>query len=233
MTTLRFTFDGRDLAGAPDSSLAAALTACGTRVYRHTNSGAPRGIFCGMGVCQDCLVTVDGQPNQRACMTPLRDGMQVQTQTPRPDLTAPPVQSRTAQRLSPAVLVVGGGAGGLNAAIAARKAGADVILLDERKNPGGQYFKQRASAGLPPLDPQQEAGRKLVQAALSAGVDILTQAEVWGAFDGPEIMAADPTQVHAIRPGAVIVATGAYERPAMIPGWTLPGVMTVGAAQTL
>jgi aerobic-type carbon monoxide dehydrogenase small subunit (CoxS/CutS family) len=48
-------------------------------VLRHTaRRGAPRGIFCGMGVCFDCLVTVDDRPNVRACITPVRDGMRVE-----------------------------------------------------------------------------------------------------------------------------------------------------------
>jgi len=49
----------------------------------HALDGAHRGAggyFCGMGVCQDCLVTVDGLPNVRACMTPVRDGLRVETQ---------------------------------------------------------------------------------------------------------------------------------------------------------
>ncbi|MBY6146914.1 (2Fe-2S)-binding protein [Mameliella alba] len=229
--TLRFTFDGQDITCPDDSSLAAALTAAGHRAFRETEQDARRGIFCGMGVCQDCLVTVDGRPNQRACMTPAREGMSVETQSARPSLTPPAPRDLTPRRLTPTVLVIGGGAGGLSAAIAARDSGAEVVLLDERKVPGGQYYKQAAQGD--PLDDQQAEGRALVQAARDAGVTLIAQAEVWGAFDGPEIMATAPDAVYAIAPQKLIVATGAYERPAMIPGWTLPGVMTVGAAQTL
>lgn len=56
----------------------AALLAGGYRVLRKTvKTGQPRGIFCGMGVCYDCLVTIDGVPNQRACMTMVKDGMEI------------------------------------------------------------------------------------------------------------------------------------------------------------
>jgi D-hydroxyproline dehydrogenase subunit gamma len=56
----------------------AALLAAGYRVLRKTlKTGQPRGIFCGMGVCYDCLVTIDGLPNQRACMTQVKDGMEI------------------------------------------------------------------------------------------------------------------------------------------------------------
>ncbi len=73
--------DGHRLAAYEGESVAAALVASGRRFTRWTaRTGEPRGYFCGMGVCQDCLVTVDGLPNVRACMTPVRDGLRVETQ---------------------------------------------------------------------------------------------------------------------------------------------------------
>ncbi len=73
--------DGQQLAAYVGESIAAALVASGRRFTRWTaRTGEPRGYFCGMGVCQDCLVTVDGLPNVRACVTPVRDGLRVETQ---------------------------------------------------------------------------------------------------------------------------------------------------------
>jgi NADPH-dependent 2,4-dienoyl-CoA reductase/sulfur reductase-like enzyme len=230
---LSFEFNGTPLDARSGQSLAAALTEAGERHFRDTDAGGARGIFCGMGVCQDCLVTIDGTPNQRACMTPVTPGMVVTRQAARPPLTAPPASPKQATKLTPEVLIIGGGAAGLEAGIAARAAGTKVLLLDERKVSGGQYFKQSALPDATPLDPQQADGAALVAKARQAGVEIQSGVEVWGAFDGPVIMASSATDVFAITPGKLIVATGAYERPAMIPGWTLPGVMTAGAAQTL
>jgi predicted molibdopterin-dependent oxidoreductase YjgC len=70
--------DGRLVPAESGQTIAAALIAAGIAVFRYTPTGAPRGIFCGMGVCFDCLVTVDGLVEQRACMTPVRPGMRVQ-----------------------------------------------------------------------------------------------------------------------------------------------------------
>lgn len=226
-------FDGKPVRVRDGQSVAAALTESGQRRFRVTVKGAERGMFCGMGVCQDCLVNVDGVPNQRACMTPAREGMRVLTQ-----VALAPLVEKTAQapsrgrKISPDVLVIGGGAGGLNAAIAAARSGASVVVLDERKVPGGQYFKQTAGSA-PGLDSQQHEGAELVAAAISSGVEILTQVEVWGAFDGLLFMAEHAGGALIARPRTAIIATGAYERPRMVPGWTLPGVMTTGAAQTL
>ena len=78
---LFFALDGAEVAAYEGESIAAALLASGRRFTRTTErTGEPRGYFCGMGVCQDCLVTVDGSPNVRACMTPVRHGMRVETQ---------------------------------------------------------------------------------------------------------------------------------------------------------
>ena len=60
-------------------TVAAAVLAAGRRAFRHTVSGEPRGIFCGIGLCYDCLVTVEGVGNVRACITPVREGMKVIT----------------------------------------------------------------------------------------------------------------------------------------------------------
>ena len=73
--------DGTDVPAHEGETIAAALLAAGRRFTRWTaRTGEPRGYFCGMGVCQDCLVTVDGRPNVRACVTPARDGMRIESQ---------------------------------------------------------------------------------------------------------------------------------------------------------
>lgn len=64
-------------------TIAAALMAAGRRVLRYTLGGAPRGIFCGMGTCFECLVTVDGFAEQRACMTQVRPNMRIHLLTAR------------------------------------------------------------------------------------------------------------------------------------------------------
>ena len=67
--------------GCEGEPIAAALKAAGVMVHRHTlKNDAPRGIFCAIGRCTDCVMIVDGQPNVRTCVTPLHAGMKVQTQ---------------------------------------------------------------------------------------------------------------------------------------------------------
>ncbi len=76
-----FTFDGKTLYGYPGEPIAAALKANGVEVHRYTaKRHQPRGIFCAIGRCTDCVMIVDGVANVRTCVTPLQQGMQVQTQ---------------------------------------------------------------------------------------------------------------------------------------------------------
>ncbi len=79
---LTVTVDGEAVLAYPGETVATALLAAGRRTFRHTDHAAPRGLFCGMGVCFDCLVTVDGQPDVRACMTTVQPGMVVETGGP-------------------------------------------------------------------------------------------------------------------------------------------------------
>ncbi|MEV8147707.1 (2Fe-2S)-binding protein [Arthrobacter sp. NPDC080073] len=80
---VRVRFDGRPLEAAPGQSVGAALTAQGITAWRATRKGEkPRGLFCGIGVCFDCLLRVDGAANQRACLVEVREGMEIEGSCP-------------------------------------------------------------------------------------------------------------------------------------------------------
>ncbi len=76
-----FTVDGQKVEAFPGETVAAALLAGGAKALRQTaKRGQPRSLYCGMGICWECLVMVDGAPSQRACMTEAKPGMRVETQ---------------------------------------------------------------------------------------------------------------------------------------------------------
>ncbi|WP_046866767.1 FAD-dependent oxidoreductase [Microvirga massiliensis] len=239
-------FEGRPLAAIDGESVAAALFAHGEVALCRGKDGVAHGVFCGMGVCHDCLVTIDGRASQRACMTKVREGMRVTRQSAGclvlssdlTDLVEVPGSSPTERRVD--VAIVGAGPGGLTAAETARRAGASVLVIDERPAPGGQFFKQPASAAAilsGGVDRQTRDGAALIARAQALGVEFADEALVWGAFRDPEggieLATVRHGQVQIVRPRMLIIATGAYERPHMVPGWTLPGVITTGACQTL
>ena len=79
--TVTIYFEGRPIEAREGESIAAALTAAGIRVFRTTEKRhEPRGVYCAMGRCSDCMMIVDGQPNVRTCVTSVMDGMNVETQ---------------------------------------------------------------------------------------------------------------------------------------------------------
>lgn len=78
---VHITVDGVKIEAREGDTIAAALTANGIRVFRHSaRFGEPRGLFCGIGQCTDCVMEVDGRPNVRTCVTRVRDGMVIRTQ---------------------------------------------------------------------------------------------------------------------------------------------------------
>jgi len=237
MSTVVITFEGRRIEAEAGESLAATLAAQGTHALRTTRSGAERGMFCGMGVCQDCLVEIDGKPNQRACMTKVERPISVERgserRVARPTRNGAPTTIDAVPVVEPEILVLGGGPAGLAATIAARRAGAEVTLVDERSSLGGQYYKQLAVDHGIPADGQHREGRQLIEEALRLGVDARLGTTVWGAFPPNELVAGANGSIIRFKPRRLILASGAYERAVPIPGWTLPGVMTTGAAQTL
>ncbi|ATL88202.1 (2Fe-2S)-binding protein [Streptomyces malaysiensis] len=81
---LRITVDGEPVDGIAGQTIAGVLLAADRLAWRRQRSGAPRGVFCGIGVCFECLVTVGGERDVRACQRRARDGDAVTTQTREP-----------------------------------------------------------------------------------------------------------------------------------------------------
>lgn len=235
--SFEFQFSGQTITAFPGETLAAALIAAGHWHFRDSRCGEPRGPFCGMGVCGECTLLVDGQ-SKRACLEPARPNLTV---TPLPTLTPLPADAceprePVLERIKVQILVVGAGPAGLAAAATAAARGAEVLVVDERSQFGGQYFKQPAKGfeiDREKIDRQFAAGIELYERAVTAGVKFIFGATVWGTFGSNEVAVSAKDRNLRIHPQRLILASGAYERAPAIPGWTLPGVITTGAAQTL
>jgi sarcosine oxidase subunit alpha len=77
--SLTITVDGRPVQVPTGATLAAAILLSGQCAFRRSEKGEPRGPLCGIGICFECRVTLDGVPHIRSCQILCRDGMQVQT----------------------------------------------------------------------------------------------------------------------------------------------------------
>ncbi len=134
--------------------------------------------------------------------------------------------------------IVGAGPAGLSAAIEARRAGVDVLLIDENARPGGQLFKQihkffgsRAhKAGTRGVN----IGTELLRESDELGINTWLKGEVCGIEEGHNLwVVRDRSCSEIVKAKKIILATGATENAVTFPGWDLPGVMGAGAAQTM
>jgi sarcosine oxidase subunit alpha len=225
-------------------TVASALYRAGIRTFsRSLKYHRRRGLYCGTGECPNCLLTVDGVPAVRSCVTPAADGMRVRREHGWPSverdvlavldrlhvllpvgfyyktfirprwlwsiaeriirrsvglgrLPAGPIAGRTARHLHCEVLVVGAGASGRSAALAAAAQDEPVVLCDE-----GEI-----------ADPP-------------AGIDVLARHAAIGIYEGPMVALASQEGIVQVHPRRVVIATGGSEVHPVFPGNDLPGVM--------
>lgn len=133
------------------------------------------------------------------------------------------------------VTIVGAGPAGIAAALTLAEYGVPAILIDEAEHIGGQYYKH---FGVAPgssrgreLDQLRQQGRERLTALERSPVEVRLGTTVWGFFEPNRLALVADDQVEVLEAPSVLIATGAIERVAAFPGWTLPGVMTAGAAQ--
>lgn len=132
--------------------------------------------------------------------------------------------------------IIGAGPAGMAAAVVAEKAGLRVVLLDEQAHPGGQIYRDvtRARADRARiLGPDYSHGASLTTELAESGVRHICGAVVWSIEEGFRLSYTANGTAAQLRADRLLIATGALERPMPLPGWTLPGVMTAGAAQIL
>ncbi len=137
------------------------------------------------------------------------------------------------------LVIVGAGAAGMAAAATAAEAGLSVTVLDEQPAPGGQIYRAiedvraKRGADMSILGEDYAAGVPLAAKLRGTVTDYRRNATVWQIEDDGAVWFSDGRKADCVRGRTILLATGAMERPMPIPGWTLPGVMTAGAAQIL
>lgn len=135
------------------------------------------------------------------------------------------------------VVIIGGGPAGLAAAIEAKKDGCDVLLIDENRKAGGQLFKQLHKffgssahrAGVRGID----IGKELLEESEKSQVDVWLNSPCIGIFPDKRAAVLRDGKTEIVEAEKLLLCTGGAENPLRFPGWTLPGVMGAGAAQTM
>ncbi|MHA1901800.1 MAG: FAD-dependent oxidoreductase, partial [Promethearchaeota archaeon] len=237
-----FTFDGKKLIGFKDMMISSALFMNGIKIFgHHPKDGSPQGIFCANGQCAQCTVIVDGYP-KKSCMTPLKEGMVIESCNSLPELPAEdnPVNVADAQILETDVLIIGAGPAGLSASKLLGDKNVNVILVDDKDRTGGKLVLQTHKF----FGSQKDvyAGKRGIDIGQLLGDEVrkLPSVEIWlnstalAVFrDGFVGILKENSKYILVKPKNLLVASGAREKMLIFPGDTLPGVYGAGAFQTL
>lgn len=135
------------------------------------------------------------------------------------------------------LLIVGAGPAGMSAAIVARRYGLDVLVVDEQPAPGGQIWRAveavSSTTRAAYLGKAYAKGLAVVEHFRASGAVYEPGTRVWHLEPHGRVFMTRDGAASSVEAKSILLATGAQERPNPFPGWTLPGVMTVGAAQIL
>lgn len=238
-----FIYEGQELKGYEGETIAAALHAAGVRsLHESEKKHRHRGLFCAIGNCSSCLMKVNGVPNIRVCVEPLREGITVERQLgnvkPEVDVHIEAKLGRERALLHTELLVIGGGPAGMCAAVEAAEAGVQVLLLERNDDLGGQLIKQTHKFF---GSEKQNAGTRGVQISLELAekikdmpeISVWTNAVAAGFYKNGIVMVDKNGTVEGIKAEKIIIATGAFEKNLVFPNNDLPGVYGAGAVQTL
>lgn len=230
LARVRIQLDGQPVNVAAGSSVAAALAARSPGNSRISVTGENRAAVCGMGVCHECRVLIDGQL-RLACQTLCQQGMRIETVLDpgtRAACSGAPLESHDD---TCDLLIIGAGPAGMAAALAAAPSGRAIVVVDDNPAPGGQIWRDGPAVTLPDFAKQQRE-----QLARHTNIRLRCGTRVAGLAGKPgssALLLEDARQGWVQHYGSLILCTGARELLLPFPGWTLPGVTGAGGLQAL
>ena len=215
------------------SMTSTAVAAAGEHAFRRSVSGEARAPLCGMGICFECRVTINGQAHSRSCQISCQPNLNVvtdcglsgNTESPISHLSSPNPETHTCE-----VLIIGAGPAGIAAAYQAAKNGKRVCVLDDNPapaSPGGQIWRGDQAK------PSSPEAREWFERLKTVSVNFVQGARIFARPEAGCLLAETAEGICELRYDKLILATGARERFLPFPGWTLPCVTGAGGLQAL
>lgn len=240
---VKFLYEGKEVTGCEGETIASALHSVGVRVLHETDTKhRTRGLFCAIGNCSSCLMKVNGIPNVRICVEPLREGIIVEKQNDKEkielDINIKNDIDSGEKMVETEVVIIGGGPAGMCAALEASSYGSKVLLIERNHDLGGQLTKQthkffgseKQQAGTRGIDIGVELQEKI---AIDPNIETWFNSTAAGYYKENIIMIERENAVYGVKGKSIIIATGAFEKNLVFPNNDLPGIYGAGAVQTL
>ncbi|HKC76754.1 MAG TPA: 2Fe-2S iron-sulfur cluster-binding protein, partial [Gaiellaceae bacterium] len=247
---IKFRYAGKELTGFAGDTIGSALYAAGRRVFsRSFKYHRPRGLLCCSGHCPNCMMTVDGVPNVRVCVEPLRPDVDVRDQNVRgsADRDLLGVVDKVGGPFTPVgfyyrTMIRPRRLWPLYEKVLRNLAG--LGRVDEKANGHGRYdtVHRRVDVLVIGGGPAGRAAAAAAQGEVllvddrephEASYDVLAPATALAIYEGGLVPVAEGNVLHRIRAGRIVVATGALEQPLLFPGNDLVGVLLPDAVRRM
>ena len=239
---INFYFENKQLEAYEGETISSALIRNGYKKFRIDKEGKDRGVYCNMGVCNECILNVNGNPSIKSCSTKVISDDKIfrqNYQAPIPDIKEEIQLNKEIKETE--ILLIGSGPSGMGFLNSMKNSNQKIIIIDEKDSIGGQYYKKLSDifdmSNKEKFDHQQTEWLNLEQKLKSENFEFIFKTKVWGVFqknnNSYEVCCSKNNRDIRIITKKIIVATGSYEKPYFVEGWHLPGVLTTGGAQIM
>lgn len=239
---IKFSFENKVYEAFEGETVASALTRNGIKNFRKDKNNNYRGIYCNMGICNECIVEINGNQSIKSCTANIQENDNILIQKYHADF--PNIKKNIQLKkkfLNYDILIIGAGPGGIGASLSLDGSQNKVALIDEKEKIGGQYYKRLNKVfkikNKKKLDYQIKESLEFESKLNNTNIDIYNGFKVWGVYKKNdslyEICCSKENKDLRILCKKIIISSGSYEKPYFVEGWHHPNVLTTGGLQIL
>ncbi len=239
---IKFSFENKEYEAFDGETVASALTRNGIKGFRKDKNNNHRGIYCNMGICNECIVEINGNPSIKSCTANINENDKIVIQKYNVELPNLKKNIQLKKRiLDYDIVIIGAGPGGIGASLSLDGSKDKVALIDEKQTIGGQYYKRLSKVyniiDKKKLDYQIKESIDFESKLNDTSIDLYTGFKVWGVYENEnskyEVCCSKDNEDLRIVCRKIIISSGSYEKPYFVDGWHFPNVLTTGGLQIL